>query len=185
MENKILNEVTEKMDKAVDYVLHEFNSIHTGKASPAMVEGLKVEAYGSTVNLKEIAAITTPDARSISIQAWDKGVISDIVKAIQKANVGLNPRVDGNLVRCPIPELSRERRQELVKTVHGMAEEGRVRIRGIRRDILDLLKKEEKGGKMAEDDLKRMEKEIQKLTDEHIESIAKHLAEKEKELLQI
>jgi len=180
-----MNEVIAKMNKAVDYVLHEFNSIHTGKASPAMVEGLKVEAYGSTVNLKEIAAITTPDARSISIQAWDKGVVSDIVKAIQKANIGLNPRVDGGLVRCPIPELSRERRQELVKTVHTMAEEGKVRIRSIRRDILDVLKKEEKEGKMAEDDLKRMEKEIQTQTDKHIESIGKHLTEKEKELLQI
>lgn len=185
MESKVMNEVIEKMNKAVDYVLHEFNSIHTGKASPAMVEGLKVEAYGSTVNLKEIAAITTPDARSISIQAWDKGVVNDIVKAIQKANIGLNPRVDGSLVRCPIPELSRERRQELVKTVHTMAEEGRIRIRSIRRDVLDALKKEEKAGKMAEDDLKRMEKEIQTQTDKHIESIGKHLAEKEKELLQI
>lgn len=185
MESKVMNEVNEKMNKAVDFVLHEFNSIHTGKASPAMVEGLKVEAYGSTVNLKEIAAITTPDARSISIQAWDKGVINDIVKAIQKANVGLNPRVDGSLVRCPIPELSRERRQELVKTVHGMAEEGRIRIRAIRRDVLDALKKEEKAGKIAEDDMKTMEKEIQKHTDKHIESIGKHLAEKEKELLQI
>lgn len=185
MENKVMNDVIEKMNKAVDYVLHEFNSIHTGKASPAMVEGLKVEAYGSTVNLKEIAAITTPDARSISIQAWDKGVVNDIVKAIQKANIGLNPRVDGGLVRCPIPELSRERRQELVKTVNTMAEEGRIRIRSIRRDVLDAIKKEEKAGKMAEDDLKRMEKEIQTHTDKHIESIGKHLAEKEKELLQI
>lgn len=185
METKIINETVGKMDKAVDYVLHEFNSIHTGKASPAMVEGLKVEAYGSTVNLKEVAAITTPDARSISIQAWDKGVMSEIVKAIQKANIGLNPRIDGNLIRCPIPELSRERRQELVKTTHSMAEEGRVRVRSIRRDILDILKKEEKGGKISEDDFKRMEKEIQTQTDKHIESIGKHLAEKEKELLRI
>ncbi|PWU06014.1 MAG: ribosome recycling factor [Verrucomicrobia bacterium] len=185
MESKVMNEVVGKMDKAVDYVLHEFNSIHTGKASPAMVEGLKVEAYGSLVHLKEIAAITTPDARSISIQPWDKSVVSDVVKAIQKANIGLNPRVDGSLIRCPIPELSRERRQELVKTVHGMAEEGKVRIRGIRRDVLDILKKEEKAGNIAEDDLKRMEKEIQTHTDKHIEAIGKHLTEKEKELMQI
>lgn len=185
MESKIINEIIGKMDKAVDYVLHEFNSIHTGKASPAMVEGLKVEVYGSTVNLKEVAAITTPDARSINIQAWDKGVISEIVKAIQKANIGLNPRVDGNLIRCPIPELSRERRHELVKTTKAMAEEGRVRIRVIRHDILDALKKQEKAKMISEDDLKRLEKEIQTQTDKHIESIAKHLAEKEKELLRI
>lgn len=185
MESKVINETVGKMDKAIDYVLHEFNSIHTGKASPAMVEGLKVEAYGSTVSLKEVAAITTPDARSISIQAWDKGVISDIVKAIQKANIGLNPRIDGGLVRIAIPELSGERRQELVKTTHSMAEDGRVRIRSIRRDILDFLKREEKAKKISEDDFKRMEKEIQTQTDKHIESIAKHLAEKEKELLRI
>lgn len=174
-----------KMHKAVDYVLHEFSSIHTGKASPSMVENIKVEAYGSMVNLKEVAAITTPDARSISIQAWDKSIVNEISKAIQKANVGLTPRVDAGLVRCPIPELSRERRQDLVKTTHSMAEEGRVRIRAIRRDLLDLLKKEQKAGKISEDDLKRFEKEIQTQTDKHIEQIGKHLADKEKELLQI
>lgn len=185
METKVIKDTVDKMNKAVDYVLHEFSSIHTGKASPSMVENIKVEAYGSTVNLKEVAAITTPDARSISIQAWDKSVVNEISKAIQKANVGLTPRVDGGLIRCPIPELSRERRQDLVKTTHSMSEEGKVRIRAIRRDILDALKKEQKAGKISEDDLKRFEKEIQTQTDKHIEAIAKHLAEKEKELLQI
>lgn len=185
MEAQVIKDTVVKMDKAVDYVLHEFSSIHTGKASPSMVENIKVEAYGSTVNLKEVAAITTPDARSISIQAWDKSVVNEISKAIQKANVGLTPRVDGGLIRCPIPELSRERRQELVKTTHTMAEEGKVRIRTIRRDVLDALKKEQKAGKISEDDLKRLEKEIQTQTDKHIEIIGKYLAEKEKELLQI
>lgn len=185
METKVIKDTIAKMDKAVDYVLHEFSSIHTGKASPSMVENIKVEAYGSTVNLKEVAAITTPDARSISIQAWDKSVVNEISKAIQKANVGLTPRIDGGLIRCPIPELSRERRQELVKTTHSMAEEGKVRVRAIRRDILDSLKKEQKAGSISEDDLKRLEKEIQTQTDKHIESITKFLTDKEKELLQI
>lgn len=185
METKVIKDTVEKMNKAVDYVLHEFSSIHTGKASPSMVENIKVEAYGSTVNLKEVAAITTPDARSISIQAWDKSVVNEISKAIQKANVGLTPRVDGGLIRCPIPELSRERRQDLVKTTHSMSEEGKVRIRAIRRDILDALKKDQKAGKISEDDLRGLEKEIQTQTDKHIEAIGKHLAEKEKELLQI
>lgn len=185
METEVIKDTIAKMDKAVDYVLHEFNSIHTGKASPGMVEGLKVEAYGSTVQLKEVAAITTPDARSINIQPWDKSVISEISKSIQKANIGLNPRVDGNLIRCPIPELSRERRQELAKTTHTMAEEGKVRVRGVRRDTLDLLKKEQKAGVISEDGLKRLEKEIQTQTDKHIEIISKHLTEKEKELMQL
>lgn len=185
MESKEIKEANAKMDKAVDYVLHEFSSIHTGKASPTMVESIKVEAYGSMVNIKEVAAITTPDARSIAIQPWDKSIINEVVKAIQKANVGLNPRVDGGLVRCPIPELSRERRQELVKTTHTMAEGGKVGIRAIRRDALDDLKKSQKAGAISEDDLKRLEKEIQTCTDKHIERITKHLGDKEKELMQI
>lgn len=185
METQVIKDTVAKMSKAVDYVLHEFSSIHTGKASPSMVENIKVEAYGSTVNLKEVAAITTPDARSISIQAWDKSVVKDIASAIQKANVGLTPRIDGGLIRCPIPELSRDRRQELVKTTHTMSEEGKVRIRAIRRDVLDALKKDQKSGKISEDDLKRLEKEVQTQTDKHIEAVSKHLADKEKELLQI
>lgn len=181
----MVKDVAAKMGKAVDYVLHEFSTIHTGKASPSMVENIRVEAYGSTVNLKEVAAITTPNARTISIQAWDKSLGGEIAKAIQKANIGLTPRVEGGLVYCPIPELSGERRQELVKTTHGMAETGKVRIRAIRHEVLDALKKEQKAGKISEDDLKRYEKEIQTQTDKNIEAIGKHLAEKEKELLQI
>lgn len=181
----IIKDSHSKMHKAVDFVLHEFSTIHTGKASPTMVEMIKVEAYGSTVHLKELAAITTPDARTIQIQPWDKSVMQTIAKAIQVANIGLNPMLDSNVIRCPIPELSRERRQELVKTTHTMAEEGRVRLRSVRRDAIEALKKSEKAGLISEDDLKRLEKEVQKEIDHHTAEINKHLEAKEKELLKV
>lgn len=183
MSHPAINEMQAKMKKALDYTLHEFSSIHTGKASPTMVEGVMVEAYGSTMRLKECAAITTPDSRLIQIQPWDKGVTQAIVKAIQQANLGLNPSVDGPLIRVPLPELSRERRQEFVKVANRMAEEGRVHIRNVRRDTMDALKKAEKDGKIPEDELKRLEKDVQVSTDKMIKDIGDHLAKKEKELL--
>ena len=183
MSHPALTEMQAKMKKALDYTLHEFSSIHTGKASPTMVEGVFVEAYGSSMRLKECAAITTPDARLIQIQPWDKGITQAIVKAIQMANLGLNPTVDGANVRIPLPELSRERRQEFVKVANRMAEEGRVQIRNVRRDTMDALKKAEKEGKISEDELKRLEKEAQTATDKTIKDIGDHLAKKEKELL--
>ena len=183
MSHPALTEMQAKMKKALDHTLHEFSSIHTGKASPTMVESVFVEAYGSTMRLKECAAITTPDARLIQIQPWDKGITQAIVKAIQTANLGLNPTVDGANVRIPLPELSRERRQEFVKVANRMAEEGRVHIRNVRRDTMDALKKSEKDGNISEDDLKRFEKEVQAATDKTIKDIGEHLAKKEKELL--
>jgi ribosome recycling factor len=185
MSHPVLTEMQAKMKKALDYTLHEFSSIHTGKATPAMVEGVMVEAYGSQMRLKECAAITTPDARMIQIQPWDKGLAKAVEKAIQQANLGLNPSVDGGLVRVPLPELSRERRQEFVKVANRMAEEGRVQIRNVRRDSLDALKKAEKAGQISEDDLKRFEKEVQTATDKTIKDIGDHLAKKEKELLAV
>ena len=185
MSHPALTEMQAKMKKTVDHTLHEFSSIHTGKATPAMVEGVMVEAYGSHMRLKECAAITTPDARLIQIQPWDKGVTQAIVKGIQMANLGLNPAVDGNLVRIPLPELSRERRQEFVKVANRMAEDGRVHVRNVRRDALDTIKKAQKAGSISEDDLKRLEKDVQTATDAAIKEINDHLAKKEKELLAV
>lgn len=185
MSHPILTDTQSRMKKALDHTLHEFSTIHTGKASPTMVEGVMVEAYGSTMRIKDCAAITTPDARLIQIQPWDKGLTKAIEKAIQQANLGLNPAVDGHLVRVPLPELSRERRQDFVKVAHRMAEEGRVQIRNIRRDALDGLKKQQKDGKISEDDYKRFEKDVQTQTDKTIKDIGDHLAKKEKELLSV
>lgn len=181
MSHPIVTDVQAKMKKAVDYTLHEFSSIHTGKASPSMVEGVMVEAYGSQMRLKECAAISTPDARLIQVHPWDAGLVKAVEKAIQTANLGFNPVVDGKIVRIPLPEMSRERRQEFVKTVNRQAEEGRVQVRNVRRDAHEAVKK----AKLPEDEAKRLEKEIQAATDHAIKEINDHLANKEKELLQV
>jgi ribosome recycling factor len=182
MSHPILNDVQVRMKKAVDFTLHEFSTIHTGKASPAMVEGVMVEAYGSTMRLKECAAISTPDARMIQVQPWDKGLVRPVEKALQQANLGINPIVDGGLIRLPFPDLSRERRLEFVKIANKLAEEGRVNVRHARRDAMEQTKKALKDGKIAEDEEKRLEKEIQAATDKFIKDIDTHLASKEKEL---
>lgn len=181
MSHPILNDVQAKMKRAVDHTLHEFGTIHTGKASPNMVEGVMVEAYGSQMRLKECAAISTPDARLIQIQPWDAGLVKAVEKAIQQANLGFNPIVDGKLIRVPLPEMSRERRQEFVKAVNKMAEDGRVQVRNVRRDGLEAVKK----AKLPEDESKRLEKEIQAATDKAIKDINDHLASKEKDLLTV
>ena len=181
MSQSIINDAQVRFKKAVDHTLHEFSNIHTGKANPSMVEGIMVEAYGSMMRIKDCAAISTPDARQIVIQPWDKGLTQAISKAILIANLGFNPAVDGQLVRIPLADMSRERRQEFVKVAHRLAEEGRVQVRNVRRDVLEAVKK----AKLPEDDAKRTEKEIQTITDKSIEEIAKHLASKEKDLLTV
>lgn len=181
MSHPILTDAQTKMKKAVDYTLHEFNSIHTGKATPAMVEGVMIEAYGSQMRLKECAAISTPDARLIQVQPWDAGLSKAIAKGIIDANLGFNPIVDGKLIRIPLPDMSRERRQEFVKTAHRLAEEGRVHVRNVRRDVIESVKK----AKLPEDEAKRLEKDVQASTDAAIKSINDNLAFKEKELLAV
>ena len=181
MAHPLLNDAQAKMKKALDYTLHEFSSIHTGKATPTMVEGVMVEAYGSTMRLKECAAITTPDSRMIQIQPWDAGLTKAIEKAIQVANLGFNPVVDGKIVRVPLPDMSRERRQEFVKTAARIAEEGRVHVRNVRRDTLEAVKK----AKLPEDEGKRLEKDVQTATDKAIKEIGDHFTAKEKELLAV
>ncbi len=181
MSHPILTDAQTRMKKTVDHTLHEFSTIHTGKASPAMVEGIMVEAYGGMQQLKACAAITTPDPRLIQVQPWDKSLTRAIEKALQQANIGINPVVDGNLIRLPFPDLSKERRLEFVKTAHRLAEEGRVHVRNVRRDVLEQVKK----AKLPEDEHKRLEKEIQTATDKAIKDIETHLAHKEKELITV
>lgn len=181
MTHPILTDTQAKMKKALDHTLHEFSAIHTGKASPTMVENVMIEAYGSRVPLKQNAAISTPDARLIQIQPWDASLIKAIISGIQEANLGFNPVPDGKVIRIPLPEMSRERRQQFVKTAQQLAEQGRVHIRNVRRDGLEALKK----AKLPEDDTKRLEKDIQTATDKFIAEINSHLAHKEKELLTV
>jgi ribosome recycling factor len=182
MTHPIVTDLQGRMQKALDHTLHEFSTIHTGKASPAMVEGVMVEAYGTTMRVRDCAAITTPNPRLIQIQPWDKSIVHNVEKALQTANLGINPLLDGGVIRMPLPELSRERRQEYVKIAHKLAEEGHVSIRNARHAAMDFTKKQQKEGKLSEDDSRRIEKEIQVLTDKFIKDMDTHLAAKEKEL---
>jgi ribosome recycling factor len=181
----ILLEAEDKMIKTEQVVQHEFSGVRTGKASPALVENIMVEAYDSHMRLRELAGITTPEHRMLVIQPWDASTLHPIEKAIQKANLGLNPTIQGKIIRLVMPELSEERRHEFVKVVHRMTESGRVAIRHVRRDALEHMKKEAKEGTITEDDLEHGEKEIQKLTDQYIAKLEAHLAHKEKEIMTV
>jgi ribosome recycling factor len=181
----ILLEAEDKMIKTENVVVHEFSGVRTGKASPALVENILVEVYGSQMRIRELAGITTPEPRMLLIQPWDAATTHPIEKAIQKANLGLNPAVQGKIIRLVLPELSEERRQEFVKIVRKMSEDGRVAIRHVRRDAIEHLKKESKGGTIPEDDLEHAEKEVQKLTDQYIAKIDAHLLHKEKEIMTV
>jgi ribosome recycling factor len=185
VQEKAIQEIRDKMRKAVQFTAGEFATIHAGKASAAMVEMVSVDVYGSSSRLKDIAAITTPDARTISIQPWDKSSTKAIEKALLVANLGFTPVVDSARVRCTIPEMSLERRKEMVKRAAGIAEVGRVSIRNIRKETNEVFKKQQKAGEISEDDLKRLEKEVQKLTDDAIGEIEKLFQKKEQELLTV
>ena len=182
--NEIISLATADMKKAVEYTLSQFNSLHTGKASPAMLDSVKVEAYGAVSTLKEVSAVSTPDARSLVVQPWDKSILKDVEKAIIDANLGFNPLIDGGILRVPIPELTGERRTELAKQAGSMAEDGRVRVRQARRDSLDLLKSTKEDG-VSEDDIKRSEKDIQKEHDTYIAKINQELSKKEADLKKV
>src|SRR5262252_1973706 len=181
----ILLEAEEKMEKTEHVVVSEFAGVRTGKASASLVENILVEVYGSNMRIRELAGITTPEPRTLSIQPWDASTLSAIEKAIQKANLGLNPAVQGKVLRIFFPELSQERRQEFVKIIKKMAEDGRVAIRHVRRDAMEQLKKHAHDSGTTEDEVKQAEKELQKLTDEYIGKIDGHLGHKEKEILTV
>src|SRR5579885_347069 len=178
----ILLEAEEKMSKTEQVVVNEFAGVRTGKASPALVENLLVEVYGSQMRLRELAGITTPEPRMLVLQPWDLNSLHPIEKAIQKANLGLTPAIQGKVIRLIFPELSQERRQEFVKLIKKMAEDGRVAIRHIRRDAMEQLKKHAHDSGITEDEKKQAEKDLQKLTDDYIAKIDRHLALKEKEI---
>ena len=180
-----LLEAEEKMMKTEEVVQHEFSGVRTGKASPSLVENLMVEVYGSNMRIRELAGITTPEPRMLMIQPWDASTVHPIEKAIQKANLGLNPSVQGKFIRIVLPELSQERRHEFVKIVKKMTEDGRVAIRHVRRDAIEALKKEAKNGGVSEEELEHAEKEVQKLTDQYIAKLDQHLAHKEKEIMTV
>jgi ribosome recycling factor len=181
----ILLEAEMAMEKSVDFMVHEFAAVRTGKASPALVENVDVHAYGSTMKLKQVALITTPEPRLLVVQPFDAGTVRDIEKALNESRIGITPAVDGKIIRLPIPELSEERRKDLVRSLGKMAEEARVRVRGNRRTALDEAKKLKTAGTLTEDGMRDTEEEVQKLTDRFVKSIDEHLARKEVEIMKV
>lgn len=185
MINSVIADIEDKMKKSINKLEHDFATIRTGRANPAMFDGIIVEAYGSPMPLSQVASITCPEPRLVVIQPWDKGTLSSIEKAILKSSLSLNPNNDGNLIRLQIPELTEETRKDYVKQAKTKAEECRISIRNIRRDGNDKIKRMGKDKEVSEDDVKQSEDRVQKLTDKYIELIQKISDNKEKEILSI
>ncbi|GAB4184300.1 MAG: ribosome recycling factor [Calditrichia bacterium] len=182
---KSLKKDTEtRMEKSIEHFQHEISTIRTGRATPSLLDIVKVDYYGQKMPINQLASVSAPEPRMLVVQPWDKNAIQPIEKAIQESDLGLNPSNDGNLIRIPIPELSSERRQNLVKTVKKLAEETRVAIRNIRRDTNDTLKKMQKNHEISEDEMHLAIDEVQKLTDSYIEKVDELLKHKESEILE-
>jgi ribosome recycling factor len=185
MIEELLQDARERMTKSVESTRHEFGSVRTGRATPALLDRIVVEYYGAQTPLRQLATIGAPEARLLSIQPYDKGSIKAIEKAILESDVGLTPNNDGNLIRLAIPELTEERRKQLVKVVRGIAEEGRIAIRNIRRDVMHDLRELRDAGEAGADDEHRAEAELQKLTDEKVAELDGLLKHKEEEILEV
>jgi ribosome recycling factor len=185
MIDELLADARERMGKSVESTNHEFASVRTGRASPALVDRVVVDYYGAPTPLRQLATISAPEARLLSIQPYDKSAIKFIEKAINESDLGLNPSNDGNVIRLAIPELTEERRRELVKVARHIAEEGRVAIRNIRRDVMHDLRELKEAGETGSDDEHRAEVELQKLTDEKVGELDHLLKGKEEEILEV
>jgi len=185
MIDDVLLETTEKMGKAIEHTQSDFSTVRTGRATPALVEKLKVDYYGTDVPLQQLAGFSVPEARLLVIQPYDKGSIKAIEKAIQNSDLGINPSNDGQVIRLTFPQLTEERRKELVKVVKHKAEEGRVAVRNLRRTARHELEALEKAGEISSDELDRAEKELEKVTHEYVGEIDKMLQHKEHELLEV
>jgi ribosome recycling factor len=174
-----------RMESAIEALRTEFNAVRTGRASIGLLDRVHVDYYGTKTPLKQLASLATPDARTLSITVYDKGAVTSVVRAIQESDLALTPNTDGNVIRLSIPPLTSERRQELVRTVKGMAEDSRIAIRNVRRDIMQDLKDLKKEGEVSEDDEHRAEEEVQKLTDSFVEKINEVAHHKEVEILEV
>jgi ribosome recycling factor len=185
----ILDELFQKtedhMRKTLEMLMQELSGIRTGKASPALLDSLRVNYYGSMVPVKQVANVSVPDPRMITIQPWDRGLVPEIEKAIRASELGLNPQNDGGLIRLPIPPLTEERRKDLVKVVKRIGEDSKVAMRNVRRDANDKIKKLEKEHELSEDDMRDKQDEIQKLTDQFVHRVEEAVTSKEKEILEI
>lgn len=183
--SSIKNDANNRMDKTIETLKGEFSGLRAGRAHASLLDGIMVEAYGSMSPLAQVGTISVPDARTLSVSVWDRSMAKAVEKAIRESDLGLNPASDGQLIRIPIPPLSEERRKELVKVSGKYTEAAKVAVRNIRRDALDGIKKLKKDNAISEDDEKRYENEVQKLTDESIKKIDDLQAQKEKDILQV
>jgi ribosome recycling factor len=183
--NSLKQDLTRRMDGALETLRREFAGLRTGRASPALLEPIRVEAYGSEVPLPQVGTIAVPEARMITVQVWDRTLVNNVVKAIRDSGLGLNPGNDGQLVRVPLPVLTGERRAELSKAAHRYAEGAKVAVRGVRRDGMEQIKALEKKAEISKDDEKRWADEVQKLTDQYVKKVDDALAEKDREIKQV
>ncbi len=182
---EFITKCEEEMNKKIEKLKNEFNSLRTGRANPQLLDNVYIEYYGSRIPLKQIAAITVPDARTLEVKPWDKSVLDAIEEALKKVDLGSIPQKQGDIIRINLPPMNEEQRKKLVKVVGQIAEDIRVEIRNIRRDYLEKIKKAQKNSEISEDDAKRYEQQIQKITDKYIENVNSLSQAKEKELLTI
>ncbi len=180
-----ISDINRRMDSALEAFKKELSGLRTGRASASLLEPVTVEAYGSKMHLKEVATVSVPEPRLITVQVWDRAMLKAVDKAIRDAGLGLNPQPEGQTIRVPIPDLTQERRQELAKVAHKYAEQTRIAVRNVRRDGMEMLKKAEKNGDLTQDELKTWQDKIQSVTDQHIKLIDDTLAQKEKEITQV
>jgi len=183
--NVDLSDIKRRMDSALDVLKKEFGGLRTGRASPSLLDHVMVDAYGSSMPINQVGTVGVPEPRMITVQVWDRGLVKAVDKAIRDAGLGVNPQMDGQLIRIPLPSLTEERRKELVKIAHKYSEQARVAVRNVRRDGNELLKKLEKEHKITEDEHRKHQADVQKMTDEHVKKVDDALAAKEKEIMQV
>lgn len=184
-DDPLVKDLRRRMDAAVEILRKEFGGLRTGRASASLLEPVTVEAYGSAMPLNQVGTVSVPEPRLIVVQVWDRGLVKATEKAIREAGLGLNPQTEGQVIRVPIPDLNEERRRELTRVAAKYAEQGRVSVRNVRRDGLDALKKQEKEGSISQDQHRKLQHDIQALTDETIKRIDDLLAQKDREILQV
>jgi ribosome recycling factor len=181
----LLKDLRRRMDGALEILRKEFGGLRSGRASTSLVEPIQVPAYGSNMPLKELATISIPEPRMITLQVWDRTVVKAVDKAIRESGLGLNPQTEGQVIRIPIPDLSEERRRELTRVTARYSEQARVSVRNVRRDGVEALRRQEKDGEISQDEARRLQQEVQHVTDEYIKRIDEALAQKDREILQV
>jgi len=184
-QEELLKDLTRRMDGALEALRKEFGGLRTGRASASLLEPVMVQAYGGTVPLNQVASVNVPEPRMITVQVWDGNVVKAVDRAIREAGLGLNPQTEGQVMRVPIPELNEERRRELSRVAARYAEQARVSVRNVRRDGIEALRRLEKDSEISQDEQRKLQNDVQHLTDEHIKRIDETLAQKDKEILQV